>query len=127
MFRRSMFGFGPMFRLAPLLAAIAAPVSLCGGSRADPAVQVFVPLTIDYVTLGIAFKRQIYCAPGGRAILWKGTNRCEFLYLRHPRSAQNGPTTVVLESDGELGLGVPLGDQCVNPISWKGIIAIDAT
>ena len=33
----------------------------------------------------------------------------------------------MLESDGELGLGVPLGDQCVNPISWKGIIAIDAT
>ena len=116
-----------MFRLAPLLAAIAALVSLCGVSRADPAVQVFVPLTIDYVTLGIAFKRQIYGAPGGRAILWKGTNACEFLYSRNPRFAQNGPTTVVLESDGELGLGVPLGDQCVNPISWKGIIAIDAT
>src|SRR5207245_11554695 len=38
-----------------------------------------------------------------------------------------GPTAVMLRSDGELGLGVPLDDQCVDPISWKGIIAIDAT
>jgi hypothetical protein len=116
-----------MFRPAPLLAAIAVLIALCGVAYADPAVQVFVPLTIDYVTLGTALKRQIYDAPGGRAILWKGANACEFLYARNPRFAQNGPTAVVLESDGELGLGVPLGDQCVNPISWKGIIAIDAT
>jgi hypothetical protein len=116
-----------MFRLAALLSALAALVSLCGVSRADPTVQVFVPLTIDYMTLGVALKRQIYDAPGGRAILWKGANACEFLYARNPSFAQNGPTTVVLESNGELGLGVPLGDQCVNPISWKGIIAIDAT
>ena len=116
-----------MFRLATLLAAIAALVSLGGVSVADPAVQVFVPLTIDYVTLGTALKRQIYDAPGGRAILWKGASACEFLYAQNPRFAHNGPTTVVLESDGELGLGVPLGDKCVNPISWKGIIAIDAT
>ncbi len=116
-----------MFRLRALLAAIAALISLCGVCRADPAVQVFVPLTIDYVTLGAALKRQIYDAPDGRAILWKGANACEFLYARNPRFAHNGPTAVVLESDGELGLGVPLGDQCVNPISWKGIIAVDAT
>ena len=99
-----------MFRLAALLALIAALISLCGVSYADPAVQVFVPLTIDYVTLGTALKRQIYDAPGGRAILWKGANACEFLYARNPRFAQSGPTAVVLESDSELGLGVPLGD-----------------
>ena len=116
-----------MLCLAALLAGIAALISLCRVSYADPAVQVFVPLTIDYVTLGIALKRQIYDAPGGRAILWKGANACEFLYASNPRFSQNGPTTVVLESEGELGLGVPLGDQCVNPISWKGIIAIEST
>ena len=46
-----------MFRAAPLLAAIAVLIALCGVSYADPAVQVFVPLTIDYVTLGTALKR----------------------------------------------------------------------
>ena len=69
-----------MFRLAALLAAIVALVSLCGPAAADPAAQIIVPLTIDYLTLGAALKRQIYDAPGGRAILWKGTNDCEFLY-----------------------------------------------
>ena len=120
-----------MSRLAPLLAAVAAAiaafVALCGPAAADPAVQVTVPLTIDYLTLGAALKRQIYDAPGGRAILWQGANDCEFLYAENPRFAQNGAATVALESDGELGLGVPLAGKCINPISWKGIIAIDAT
>jgi Transglycosylase SLT domain len=116
-----------MIRLAPLLAAIAALVALCRPAAADPALQVFVPLTIDYLTLGAALKRQIYDAPGGRAILWKGVNECEFLYAENPRFVRSGAAMVGLESDGELGLGVPLAGKCVNPISWKGIIAIDAT
>jgi len=116
-----------MFRRAALLAAIVALVSLCGPAAADPAAQITVPITIDYPTLGAALKRQIYDAPGGRAILWKGTNDCEFLYAENPRFVTGGAATVELESDGQLGLGVPLADKCVNPISWKGVIAIDAT
>lgn len=126
-----------MFRPAPFLAAIAAlislcglAVSLCGPAAADapaPAVRITVPLTIDYLTLGAALNRQVYDAPGGRAILWQGTNDCEFLYALNPRFARGGGAMVELESDGELGLGVPLAGKCVNPISWKGIIAIDAT
>jgi hypothetical protein len=116
-----------MIRLAPLLAAIAALVALCRPTAADSALQVFVPLTIDYLTLGAALKRQIYDAPGGRAILWKGVNECEFLYAENPRFVRSGAAMVGLESDGELGLGVPLAGKCVNPISWKGIVAIDAT
>jgi hypothetical protein len=116
-----------MFRLAALFAAIVALVPLCGPAAADPAAQITVPITIDYLTLGAALKRQIYDAPGGRAILWKGANDCEFLYAQNPRFATSGAATVELESDGELGLGVPLADKCVNPISWKGTIAIDAT
>ena len=115
-----------MFRLAALLAAIVALGSLCGPAAADPAAQITVPITIDYSTLGAALKRQIYDAPGGRAILWKGNNDCEFLYAENPRFATSGAAMVELESDGELGLGVPLADKCVNPLSWKGIIAIDA-
>src|SRR5271168_4254991 len=113
-----------MFRPAMLFAAIVALGWLCGPVAADPAAEIIVPLTIDYPTLGAALKRQIYDAPGGRAILWKGTNDCEFLYAGNPRFATSNAATVELESDGELGLGVPLADKCVNPISWRGIIAI---
>lgn len=116
-----------MFRPATLLAAIAVLAALCGPAAAQPATRITVPLTIDYLALGAALKRQIYDAPGGRAILWQGTNDCEFLYAENPRFAASGQATVELDSDGELGLGVPLAGKCVNPISWKGIIAIDAT
>jgi Transglycosylase SLT domain len=116
-----------MFRPATLLAAIAVLVALRVPAGAQPAARITVPLTIDYLALGAALKRQIYDAPGGRAILWQGTNDCEFLYAENPRFAANGKASVVLDSDGELGLGVPLAGKCVDPISWKGIIAIDAT
>jgi hypothetical protein len=115
-----------MFRLRALLAALVALVSLCSPVAAQPTAQITVPLTIDYLALGAALKRQIYNAPGGRAILWKGANDCEFLYAQNPRFAASGPVMVGLESDGELGLGVPLAGKCVNPLSWKGIIAIAA-
>jgi len=114
-----------MSRLATLLAAIAALISLCRPAAAEPATQIIVPLTIDYLTLGAALKRQVYDAPGGRAILWKGTNDCEFLNAYNPRFSL-GAAAVDLESDGELGLGVPLAENCVGPLSWKGIIAVDA-
>ena len=114
-----------MSRLATLLAALAALVSLCRPAAAEPATQIIVPLTIDYLTLGAALKRQVYDAPGGRAILWKGTNDCEFLNAYNPRFSL-GAAAVELDSDGELGLGVPLTENCVGPLSWKGIIAVDA-
>ena len=114
-----------MSRLATLLAALVALISLCRPAAAEPATQIIVPLTIDYLTLGAALKRQVYDAPGGRAILWKGTNDCEFLNAYNPRFSL-GAAAVELESDGELGLGVPLAENCVGPLSWKGIIAVDA-
>ncbi len=121
-----------MFRFATLLAAIVAVIvaaaSLCGPAGAAPAARITVPLTIDYLTLGAALKRQIYDGPGGRAILWKGSNDCEFLYAENPRFARGADAVgVKLESNGELGLGVPLAGTCINPISWKGIIEVDAT
>ncbi|MGH9563490.1 MAG: hypothetical protein ACRD3S_18715, partial [Terracidiphilus sp.] len=109
-----------MIRLAPLFAALVALLALTGRIAADPAVQVTIPLTIDYLTLGAALKQQLYTAPGGRALVWRGASDCEFLYSDNPRFAQHDPDTVTLESDGQLGLGVRLGDKCVNPISWQG-------
>jgi hypothetical protein len=123
-----------LIALLAVSAGLSAPIAPCGAVAADPAAQtavpltqITVPLTIDYLTLGAALKRQIYDAPGGRAILWKGSNDCEFLYAYNPRFARGAAPAVGLETDGELGLGVPLGEKCISPISWKGIIAIDAT
>ena len=116
-----------LIALLAVSAALSAPIALSGVAAADPAAQITVPLTIDYLTLGAALKHQIYDAPGGRAILWKGINDCEFLSAYNPRFVPGAAPKVGLETDGELGLGVPVGDKCISPISWKGIIAIDAT
>jgi hypothetical protein len=127
-----------MGRLAAILAAVlvalpavpaafAAPIAPGGAAAAEPAAQITIPLTIDYLTLDAALKRQIYDAAGGRATVWKGTNDCEFLYAYNPRFAPGAAPAAGLETDGELGLGVPLGEKCISPISWKGIIAVDAT
>src|SRR5271163_5208959 len=89
------------------------------------ASQVRIPLTIDYLTLREALKRQIYTAPGGRAQLWNGLDECQFLYAEKPefsRVTEPGSATVKLETANSLGLGVAMGSRCVGSIDWSGIV-----
>jgi hypothetical protein len=89
------------------------------------AAQVRIPLTIDYLTLREALKRQLYTAPGGRAELWNGLNDCQFLYAENPnfaRATAPGPATVKLETNNSLALGVAMGSRCLNAVEWSGIV-----
>jgi hypothetical protein len=110
---------------AKLVAAAAAAAWLLGCTLAAAAAQITVPLTIDYVTLREALKRQIYDGPGDRAELWSGANRCEYLYAQNPSFGRDG-LAVRLASAGTLSLGVPMGESCVSPIAWQGIIEVSA-
>src|SRR5271170_904254 len=83
------------------------------------AAQVRIPLTIDYITLREALKRQLYTAPGGRADLWNGLSECQFLYAENPnfaRATVPGPATVKLETNNSLALGVPMGSRCLDAV-----------
>ncbi len=96
-------------------------------ARPDPAraAQVRIPLTIDYIALREALKRNLFTAPGGGAQLWNGTDDCQFLYAENPqfsRASAGGPATVKLETANSLGLGVSMGSQCLNAIQWNGIV-----
>src|SRR5208283_3243625 len=96
-------------------------------ARPDPAraTQVRIPLTIDYLALREALKRNLFTAPGGRAQLWNGIDDCQFLYAENPefsRATACGPATVRLETADSLGLGVSMGSQCLNAIQWSGIV-----
>lgn len=102
--------------------AIACFMALAAAAQAR---QITVPLTIDYITLREGLKRQIYNGPSGRAILWKGDNSCQYLYAENPRFGRAGDA-IKLETEGILGLGVPIGGRCVSPVAWHGIIEIDA-
>src|SRR5271163_3784720 len=97
-------GFG--FSLWIIVTALFAIVASTAPARAS---QVRIPLTIDYLTLREALKRQIYNAPGGRADLWNGLDDCQFLYAENPnfaRATAPGAATVKVETNNSLELGV---------------------
>jgi Transglycosylase SLT domain len=110
---------------AKVTGAMLALVWLLGSALPAAAVRITVPLTIDYLTLREALKHQVYGAPGGRAQLWNGPNACEYLYAQNPSFGRAG-TAVKLETEGTLSLGVPIAGSCVSPITWHGIIELDA-
>ena len=85
-----------------------------------PEHVVRIPLTIDYLALGAALKQQLY-TDHGRALIWNGSDRCQFFFAENPEFARAG-SNVKLETDGSLMIGVMVGAQCVSPIVWNGII-----
>ena len=103
--------------LAALLVALATPLAR--------AAEVRVPLTIDYLTLGEAIRHQLYTAPGDRAALWNGPDECQFLYAENPSFSRAGQR-VQLETTAALSLGVTLGDRCVSPLTWSGIVETES-
>jgi hypothetical protein len=85
------------------------------------AVEVTIPLNIDYFTLAEAFKQQAYDGPDGRAVLWTGSDKCQYLYAYHPRF-QRKDGALILGTDADLSLGVAVAGKCITPITWSGII-----
>jgi Transglycosylase SLT domain len=86
---------------------------------------VTVPLRIDYLTLDAALKQQVYNGPDGRAELWHGSNVCDYFYATNPRFGPSG-SAVKLETEAELSVGVPIGNKCISPVRWSGIIEAEA-
>jgi len=91
-------------------------------SAVAPEQTLRIPLDVDYLALSAALKQQLY-TDHGRAPLWNGSDRCQYLYAQNPRFSRAGDN-VKLETDGSLMLGVMVGDNCVSPIAWSGIIQI---
>ncbi len=110
-------------RLRETLLIIVAAISAICAAASKPAFasEVKVPLTIDYLAIREALRRDLYTAPGNRAALWNGADDCQFLYAENPEFAR-ALAMVKLETATSLGLGVQLGGNCVSPIAWSGIV-----
>ncbi len=125
---RSRAAVKPSIRaaLAVVCAALLAP--LCGlPAHAQTAGTVVrVPLTIDYLTLGEALRRQLYTQPDGSAVLWTGSDSCQYLVASNPVFSSGGQSGVKLETQARLSLGMSVGGTCISPLSWKGIIEASA-
>jgi Transglycosylase SLT domain len=107
-----------------LLIVVAAAAGIFAATpRLALAAQVRIPLTIDYLTLREALKRELYTAPGGRAPLWNGSDDCQFLYAENPEfSREDASANVKLETAASLGLGLSVASQCLNGVNWSGIV-----
>jgi Transglycosylase SLT domain len=103
-----------------VVAVVAACLAAPGTLLARP---VRVPLHINYALMSDVLRQRLY-ARGGRAQLWKGANDCEYLYADDPSFGQQAGV-LQFNTRGSLNLGVPVGDQCVTPITWSGVIAAD--
>jgi hypothetical protein len=88
------------------------------------AVEVKIPLNIDYVTLTEALRHQIYDGPAGRAELWVGSDQCQYLYAYRPRFERKD-SALMLGTDADLSLGVAVAGKCVTPIAWSGVIEVE--
>ena len=89
------------------------------------AAEIRVPLTIPYPTLTAALKAQLYNGPRHRADLWQ-QSECQYLYAENPRFSRYG-NLLQLESDANLNLGTILGTNCIDAISWQGVVQALAT
>jgi hypothetical protein len=108
--RAQLFALG----LWMVAAVVAAPAAW--------AAELRVPLTIPYPTLSEALKAQLYNGAGHRADLWRESD-CQYLYAENPRFSGAG-NLLRLESDANLNLGTLVGPNCIDAISWQGIVQV---
>jgi hypothetical protein len=85
------------------------------------AAQINLPLDLDYMLLDSALRARFYAGPEGRADFFTGNDACQYLYGRNPRFSRDG-SQVRLETNAELSLGLAMGDRCMSPVQWSGII-----
>lgn len=116
-------------QLAVIIAKIVTVIILLGllGTAADAsAAELKAPLTIDYLALTAALKTQIYTGPGGRAEFWQGDNSCQYLVGENPRLGRDPHGALALTTDATLALGLPIAGQCISPVTWSGLVKLDA-
>jgi hypothetical protein len=108
---------------ARVIAAALIAAACLSAPRALFAAPVKIPLHINYALLTEVLRQRLY-ARGGRAQLWNGNNQCEYLDAENPSFGQHDGI-VQIDTGGYLNLGVPVGDHCLNAVTWSGIIEAD--
>jgi hypothetical protein len=130
--RRSFNNFRANFdMMRAIVVRLALFVSIAAATVAFPqqsahAGDVRVPLTIDYYALTAAIRHQLYTGPGGRAPVWNGASPCQYFNATDPMFSHAGEA-LKFETAASLALGVSVGDHCVGPVEWNGIIEAETS
>src|SRR5579859_1574507 len=83
--------------------------------------SVDIPLKLNYLVLDAALRASLFPNRDGRARLWQGESDCQYLDGANPRASRDRDQ-IKLDVDARLVAGIAVGDRCVGPLDWSGII-----
>jgi hypothetical protein len=84
---------------------------------------VNVPLRLDHSFIRQALIDQIYESADKKVSLWDNGTGCSFLRLWDPQVSSVG-NRLRLVSRGEGRVGTPVGDSCLAPVQWEGLLEV---
>ncbi len=84
---------------------------------------IALPITLDYHLIRSALIAQVYTQPGQKAILLDKSNRCVRLELSDPK-VRSDNSSILLINKIKLQAGLELGNRCLQPVVWEGVVEI---
>lgn len=107
----------------PLTACLGA--ALLSASVAVPvaARELRLPLSVESPVIRDALMRDLFNDPQQRAVFWGEPGGCSFFYLQDPQ-VEGQVDRLRVTARGEARLGTELGDGCLSPITWSGVLEL---
>ena len=87
------------------------------------AATVTVPVRLDEQFLRRLVSTQVFTEPGESAVIWDDPLGCGGLTLTHPAVAAKSGRLVV-RSAADARWGVSVGENCMLPVSWSGLVEV---
>lgn len=84
--------------------------------------EVSIPLTLDYRILHKALAEQLFQGPQLTARLSTDISGCNHLQLGNPRVEGTDSGQVRILSHVDARLGTPVGEVCLLPLQWRGVL-----
>ncbi|MCX8073363.1 MAG: lytic transglycosylase domain-containing protein [Candidatus Binatia bacterium] len=92
---------------------------------AAPAAEktIHVPVELPPALVREALMAQLFTTATGKAVIWDDGSGCRFLKLREPVVDVHA-ARLRIRSRAEARVGTPIGEQCIAPIDWDGILEV---
>lgn len=85
--------------------------------------EVRLPLGVESPVIREALMRDLFDDPQQRAVFWGEPGGCSFFYLQDPQ-VEGQVDRLRVTARGEARLGTEIGDGCLSPIAWSGVLEV---
>ncbi len=87
--------------------------------------RVEIPLTLDYNLLQSLVIHSAFTEPGQAATVFSAEEGCTMVVVSEPALSQHKDGELMrLEVQVDISAGKSLGDHCILPVSWSGIVVL---